>query len=67
MKIILELKCCLGSGIFTAAVKRGVAPHTRKQRVLAAISKLRSPFFTGYKNKILHVLYIIMIIYTILN
>ena len=22
-----ELKCCLGSGIFTAAVKRGVAPH----------------------------------------
>ena len=41
-----------GSGIFTAAVKRGVAPHTRKQRVLAAISKLRSAFFTGYKNKI---------------
>ena len=34
-----------------AAVKRGVAPHTRKQRVLAAISKLRSAFFTGYKNK----------------
>ena len=51
-KIILELKCCLGSGIFTAAVKRGVAPHTRKQRVLVAISKLRSAFFTGYKNKI---------------
>ena len=51
------------SGIFTAAVKRGVAPHTRKQRFLAAISKLRSAFFTGYKNKIctyqnLHVLYI---------
>ena len=42
----------LGSGIFTAAVKRGVVPHTRKQRVLAAISKLRSAFFTGYKNKI---------------
>ena len=41
-----------GSGIFTAAVKRGVAPHTRKQRVLAAISKLRSAFFTGYMNKI---------------
>ena len=41
-----------GSGIFTAAVKRGVAPHTRKQRVLAAISKLRSAFYTGYKNKI---------------
>ena len=51
MKRILELKCCLGSGIFTAAVKRGIAPHTRKQRVLAAISKLRSAFFTGYKNK----------------
>ena len=51
-KRILELKCCLGSGIFTAAVKRGVAPHTRKQRVLAAISKLRSALFTGYKNKI---------------
>ena len=41
-----------GSGIFTSAVKRGVAPHTRKQRILAAISKLRSAFFTGYKNKI---------------
>ena len=38
--------------IFTAAVKRDVAPHTRKQRVLAAISKLRSAYFTGYKNKI---------------
>ena len=37
--------------IFTAAVKRGVVPHTRKQRVLAAISKLRSAYFTGYKNK----------------
>ena len=34
-----------------AAVKRGVVPHTSKQRVLAAISKLRSAFFTGYKNK----------------
>ena len=34
------------------AVKRGVAPHTSKQRVLAAISKLRYAFFTGYKNKI---------------
>ena len=45
-KRILELKCCLGSGIFTTAVKRGVAPHTRKQRVLAAISKLRSAFLT---------------------
>ena len=32
--------------------ERGVAPHTCKQRVLAAISKLRSAFFTGYKNKI---------------
>ena len=57
------------SGIFTAAVKRGVAPHTRKQRVLAAISKLRSAFFTGYKNKIctyyinLHVLYIYIYIH----
>ena len=50
-KRILELKCCLGSGIFTSAVERGVAPHTRKQRVLAAISKLRSAYFTGYKNK----------------
>ena len=47
-------------GIFTSSVERGVAPHTRKQRVLAAISKLRSAFFTGYKNKILHVLYIII-------
>ena len=55
MKRILELKCCLGSGIFTSAVERGVAPHTSKQRVPAAISKLRSAFFTGYKNKILHV------------
>ena len=27
-KKILELKCCLGSGIFNAAVKRGVAPPT---------------------------------------
>ena len=50
-KRILELKCCLGSGIFTSAVERGIAPHTRKQRVLAAISKLRSAYFTGYKNK----------------
>ena len=32
--------------------ERGVAPHTRKQRVLAAISKLRSAFFMGYKNEI---------------
>ena len=52
-----------GKGDFTAAVKCGVAPHTRKQRVLVAISKLRSAFFTGYKNKLctyyinLHVLY----------
>ena len=60
-KRILELKCCLGSGIFTAAVKRGVVPHTHKQRVLAAISKLRSAFFTGYKNKICT--YYIYIIY----
>ena len=58
-KRILELKCCLGSGIFTPAVERGVAPHTRKQRVQAAISKLRSAFFKGYKEKKLHVLYII--------
>ena len=36
----------------TAAVERGVAPHTCKQRGLAAISKLRSAFLTGYKNKI---------------
>ena len=50
-KRILELKCCLGSGIFTSVVERGIAPHTRKQRVLAAISKLRSAYFTGYKNK----------------
>ena len=50
-KRILELKCCLGSGIFTSAVERGIAPHTRKQRVLAAISKLSSAYFTGYKNK----------------
>ena len=41
-----------GKRDFTAAVKRGLAPHTRKLRVLAAISKLRSAFFTGYKNKI---------------
>ena len=40
-------RCCKA-----AAVKRGVAPHTRKQRVLAVISKLCSAFFTGYKNKI---------------
>ena len=38
--------------VFTVAIMRGVAPHTRRQRVLAAISKLRSAFFTGYKNKI---------------
>ena len=37
---------------FTATVERGVAPLTRKQRVLAAISNLFSAFFTGYKNKI---------------
>ena len=30
----------------------GVAPHTCKQRFLAAISKLCSAFFTCYKNKI---------------
>ena len=42
----------MGSGIFTTAVKRDVAPLTREQRVLAAISKLRYAFFTGYKNKI---------------
>ena len=30
--------------------RRGAAPHTRKQRVLEAISKLRSAFFTVYKN-----------------
>ena len=41
-----------GSRIFTSAVEHGVAPHTRKQRVLVAISKLRSAFFTGCKNKI---------------
>ena len=50
------------SGIFTTAVKRGVAPHTSKQRVLAAISKLRSAFFTGYKKKNC-TYYIYMIIY----
>ena len=49
-----------GKRDFTTAVKRGVAPHTRKQRVLAAISKLRSAFFMGYKNKICtyYILYI---------
>ena len=41
-----------------AAVKRGVAPHTHKQRVLAAISKLRSAFFTGYKKKFARTIYI---------
>ena len=48
-------------GIFTTAVKRGVAP--RKQRVLAAISKLRSAFFTGYKKKncTYHNIYVIVI------
>ena len=35
--------------MFTTAIKRGVAPHTHKQKVLAAISKLRSTFLTGYK------------------
>ena len=39
------------AGFLLAAVKRGVAPHKHKQRVLVAISKLRSAFFTGYKNK----------------
>ena len=33
------------------------SPHTRKQRALAAISKLRSAFFTGYKNKIARTIY----------
>ena len=37
---------------FRCCKARRRAPHTRKQRVLAAISKLRSAFFTGYKNKI---------------
>ena len=40
-----------GKRDFYRCVKRGVAPHTSKQRVLAAISKLRSAFFMGYKNK----------------
>ena len=40
-----------GKRDFYHAVKRGVAPHTRKQRVPAAISKLRSAYFTGYKKK----------------
>ena len=48
------------------AVERGVAPHTRKQRVLAAISKLRTAFFTGYKNKICtYYIYITRIMVTI--
>ena len=38
------------------------ARRSAKQRVLAAISKLRSAFFTGYKNNFLHVLHILYII-----
>ena len=51
----------------TAAVERGVASYTRKQRVLAAISKLRSAFFTGYKNKICTYYIYIIYISAILN
>ena len=47
-----------GKRDFTAAVKRGVAPHTRKKRVLAVISKLRSAYFTGYKNNFFCTYYI---------
>ena len=36
---------------------RRSASHVNKE-FRAAISKLRSAFFTGYKNKILHVPYI---------
>ena len=35
---------------------RRSASHVNKELILAAISKLCSAFFTGYKNKILHVL-----------
>ena len=41
-----------GKRDFYRCCKHGVVPHTSKQRVLAAISKLHSAFLTGYKNKI---------------
>ena len=49
---------------YLCCIERGVAPHIHvKQRVLAAISKLRSAFFTGYKNKICTYYIYIIIIY----
>ena len=48
-----------GKRDFYRCCKARRSPHTRKQRVLAAISKLRSAFFTGYKNKICTYYYII--------
>ena len=41
-----------GKRDFYRCCKARRSPHTRKQRIPAAISKLRSAFFTGYKNKI---------------
>ena len=46
-----------GKRDFYRCCKARRSPHTRKQRVLAAISKLRSAFFTGYKNKIACIIY----------
>ena len=46
-----------GKRDFYRCCKARRSPHTRKQRVLAAISKLRSAFFTGYKNKIARTIY----------
>ena len=43
--------------MFTAAVKRGIAPHTRKQRVPAAISKLRSAFLRVIRTKYVRTIY----------
>ena len=50
-KRILELKCCLGSGIFTDAVKLGVAPHTRKQRVLQQFQNYAPPSLRVIRTK----------------
>ena len=47
--LVLELKCCLGSGIFTAAVERGVAPQTRE--FWQQFQKYAPPSLRGIRTK----------------
>ena len=66
MEKILELKCCLGSGIFTVAVKRGVAPHVNKE-FWQQFQNYAQPSLRVIRTKFARTIYIYIYISAILN